>query len=446
MANRRTLTLTAASVTVVANMIGTGVFTTTGLMAAMGASSGDILWGWLIGGVIALCGALCYGEVGANLPHSGGEYYYLSRLLHPAVGFMSGAVSLVVGFAAPIAASAIALNLYVATVFPLWPVPVMAAATVLLLASFHALDLHLGSRFQTAITFVKVALIITFIGGVFIAAPSATSELFRTQPKFLLSSPFAVVLVFVAFAYAGWNAAAYIGTELKHPERTLPRSLLIGTTLVTLLYLLLNLSYLLVVSTKELSGVEQVGYLVSTKLWGEGIAEVVSMLIALTLLCPISAMLMVGPRIAEAMARDGFLPQSLGRLNRRHVPSRAVALQAILAAIIAMSSSFGSLLIYIGFTLNIFAGLTVISLFRLRRENRAHVKVCIGYPVTPLVFLAFTLWMTVWSIREEPRATLAGVATLVIGFVLYLLRARRARLVEETVETSVEVSVNAGNS
>ena len=434
MSNRRTLGLTVASVTVVANMIGTGVFTTTGLMAEKGATSGDILLGWLIGGVIALCGALCYGELGANLPHSGGEYYYLSRLLHPALGFISGVVSLVVGFAGPIAASSIALNFYIATVVPNWPVSLMAALTVVVLALLHGLDLHLGSRFQTAITFVKVALIVVFVGGVFATVRSTPSDLFQVQPNFLLSSPFAVVLVFVAFAYAGWNAAAYIGTELKEPVRTLPRSLLIGTTVVTLLYLLLNLSYLFVVSTQELSGVEQVGYLVATKLWGNGIAEIVSMLIALTLLCPISAMLMVGPRIAEAMARDGFLPASLGRLNRRNVPWRAVALQAGLAAAFALVSSFGGLLVYVGFTLNIFAALTVISLFVLRRENRAHVKVCVGYPITPLIFLAFTIWMTIWSIQEEPGATLAGLGTLVVGFVLYLLRARQARLVEERAE------------
>jgi APA family basic amino acid/polyamine antiporter len=429
------LTLTAASVTVVANMIGTGVFTTTGLMAGMGASSGDILLGWLLGGVIALCGALCYGEVGANLPHSGGEYYYLSRLLHPAVGFMSGAVSLVVGFAAPIAATAIALNLYIETVLPEWPVSQMAALIIVVLSLLHALDLQLGSRFQTAITFVKVSLIVIFIGGVLMAAPKYTAHLFVAQPGFLLSSRFAVVLVFVAFAYAGWNAAAYIGTELKTPQRTLPLSLLIGTTFVTLLYMLLNLSYLLVIPADQLSGVEQVGYHVANRLWGAGVADLVSMLIALTLVCPISAMLMVGPRIAEAMARDGFLPPGLSRLNRRHVPSRAVMLQALLAAVIALVSSFGSLLIYIGFTLNIFAALTVVSLFRLRRENRAHVKVCVGYPITPIVFLIFTLWMTIWSIREEPKATLAGIATLAVGLVLYLVRARQARLIEEGAES-----------
>ena len=429
MSGRRTLTLTAASVTVVANMIGTGVFTTTGLMAEKGASSGDILMAWLLGGLIALCGALCYGEVGANLPHSGGEYYYLSRLLHPSLGFMSGAVSLVVGFAGPIAASAIALNLYVATVVPGWPVSTMAALTVLVLALLHGIDLHLGSRFQTVITVVKVALIVVFIGSVLFAASGASERTtFEVHPNFLLSPAFAVVLVFVAFAYSGWNATAYIGTELKNPERTLPRSLLLGTTLVTVLYVLLNLSYLLVVPATDLAGVEQVGHVVSLKLWGGEVAGMVSMLIALTLLCPISSMLMVGPRIVEAMARDGFLPQALSRLNSRRVPSRAVAIQAVLAALLALTPSFGGLLVYIAFTLNIFSALTVISLFRLRREGRARIKVCVGYPLTPIVYLAFTLWMTVWSIREEPVASLAGVATLLAGFILYLLRAKQARI------------------
>lgn len=431
MSDRRTLSLTTAAVTVVANVIGIGAFTTTGLMVGLGAGSGDILLGWLIGGVIALCGALCYGEVGANLPHSGGEYYYLSRLLHPALGFMSGAVSLVVGFAAPIAAAAIVLNEYMATVFPGWPVPIMAAVTVVVISLLHGLDVHLGSRFQTAITIINVTLILVFVGSVFFTAPSVPSNLFEVRPAFLLSSPFAVVLVFVAFAYAGWNAAAYIGTELKEPKRTLPRSLLIGTTLVTLIYLLLNLSYLIAVPVSELSGKEQVAYLVAMKLWGTGIARVVSVLISLTVFCSLSAMLMVAPRIVEAMARDGFLPQGLSRLSRRKVPSRAVILQSGLAIVMVLISSLGDLLVYIGFTLNIFAALTVVSLFVLRRENRAHVKVCVGYPLTPVIFLIFTMWMTVWSIAEKPVATLAGLATLAVGFLLYLLRARQARLVVE---------------
>jgi basic amino acid/polyamine antiporter, APA family len=433
--DRRVLTLTAATVTVVANMVGTGVFTTTGLMAQSGAGGGDILMAWMLGGLIALCGALCYGEVGANLPHSGGEYYYLSRLIHPALGFMSGTVSVVVGFAAPIAASSIAMNVYLATVIPGWPVRGMAGLVVLALALLHGRDVHIGSRFQTIITVTKVLLIVVFIAGVLIAFPKGGhGDLLQVHSDFLVSSPFAVVLVLVAFAYAGWNAAAYIATELKDPKRTLPRSLLLGTTIVTILYFLLNLSYLLVVPAKNLSGVDQVGFVVASTLWGSKIGGLVSMLIALTLLCPISSMLMVGPRIAEAMARDGFLPSWLSRLNNRNVPARAIALQAGIATIIAVTLKFDTLLIYIGFTLNIFAALTVLSLFRLRREGRSRIKICIGYPITPLIFLVFTIWMTIWSIQSAPDAAFYGVLTLTSGYILYLFRARQARLAIDVVD------------
>jgi len=434
-ADRRVLTLTAATVTVVANMIGTGAFTTTGFMAQNGAGGGDILLAWMLGGLIALCGALCYGEVGANLPHSGGEYYYLSRLIHPSLGFMSGAVSVIVGFAGPIAAAAMLMNSYVATVIPGWPVRAMAAALIMGLALLHSRDVHIGSRFQTIITVAKVLLIIAFIGAVFIAFPKGDhSDMLRLNSGFLVSSPFAVVLVLVAFAYAGWNAAAYIGTELKDPQRTLPRSLLLGTTIVTILYFLLNLSYLLAVPAQKLSGIEEVGYTVATALWGSSTGGVVSMLIALTLLCPISSMLMVGPRIAEAMARDGFLPTWLSQLNHRNVPARSIWLQGGIATLIAVTLDFNTLLIYIGFTLNIFAALTVLSLFRLRGEGKARIKICIGYPLPPLIFLAFTIWMTVWSIQSAPAAALYGFLTLASGYVLYLFRAKQARLAVDVVD------------
>ncbi|HLQ77762.1 MAG TPA: amino acid permease [Terriglobia bacterium] len=435
MTNRRVLTLTVATVTVVANMVGTGVFTTTGLMAQNGAGGGDILMAWILGGLIALCGALCYGEVGANLPHSGGEYYYLSRLIHPSLGFVSGTVSVVVGFAAPIAASAIAMNIYLSTVVLGWPIRSMSVVVVIALAMLHARDVHIGSRFQTLITVTKVLLIVSFIGAVLFAFPKGDhGDLFQLHTSFLTSSSFAIVLVFVAFAYTGWNAATYIATELKDPKRTLPRSLLLGTLIVILLYVLLNLAYLLVVPAKNLSGVDQVGYVVASALWGSKMGGIVSMLIALTLLCPISSMLMVGPRIAEAMARDGFLPMWLSKLNHRHVPARAIALQAGIAALIAITFTFEHLLLYIGFTLNIFAALTVLSLFKLRREGRSKVKICIGYPITPLIFLGFTIWMTVWSINEVPEAALAGLLTLASGFVLYLFRAKQARLAVDVVD------------
>ena len=434
MANRRVLTLTPASVAVISNMIGTGIFTTTGLMAGMGAAGGDILLAWLLGGVIALCGALCYGEVGANLPQSGGEYHYISRLVHPALGFISGILTLCVSFSAPIAAAAIAMNLYISRVVDGWPVRIMAAGIILLLALLHSYDLRLGSRFQVFITILEVLLIVAFIGGVFLGSSAVRTDTgFDVSPNFLLSSPFAVVLVFVAFAYSGWNAAAYIGAELNRPERTLPRALLIGTGIVTALYLLLNVSYLMVVSPSELAGVEQVGFVVGERLWGTSAANAISLTLAFIMLCPTSAMLMIGPRVAEAMARDGFLPEVFGRLNSRNVPSRSVALLAVIAVIIAVTSSFGPLLIYIGFTLNVFSALTVVGLFRLRRQGRSRHKICIGYPVTPIIFLAFTVWMTVWSIQSQPAATIAGILTLAGAYGIYLLRVRSMGAIPEVV-------------
>ena len=421
--NRRVLGVIPASAIVVSSMIGTGIFATTGLMVSMGAQGGDILLGWLIGGAIALCGALCYGEIGAHFPASGGEYHYLSRLLHPAAGFVSGWVSLIVGFAAPIAAAAMLMHLYVGTIFPGWPVRGMAAGTILLLALLHAYDLKLGSRMQTIMIGIKVLLLLVFVFGILLVAPSAgPGSPLTFNPAFWTSSSFAVVLVFISFSYSGWNAAAYIGAEIERPERNLPRSLLWGTGGVTLLYFLVNLAYLRSVELEELSGVQEVANLVAERAWGQG--QLVSALIAVTLLAPISAMLLTGPRVAEAMSRDGFLPKRFGKLNDRNVPSFAVFFQATLAVLIALTSSFTALLIYIGFTLNIFAALTVLSLFRLRRSGRSIHRVCVGYPIPPLIFTIFALWITVWSIQSQPLSTLTGIATLGLGYVAYLFSAK----------------------
>jgi APA family basic amino acid/polyamine antiporter len=410
---RRLLTLVPASAIVISSMIGTGIFTTTGLMVAMGAGGGDILLGWLLGGIVALCGALCYGEIGANLPGSGGEYFYLSRLLHPSLGVISGWVSLIVGFAAPIAASAMAMHLYVARIVPSWPVRSMAVLTILLLSILHSLDVRLGGKVQSSLIAIQVILLLVFIVGAMLRSDQGAASFMQFNPGFWFSSSFAVVLIFVSFAYSGWNAAAYIGGEIRKPEKTLPQSLLIGTGVVAVLYLLVNVSYLSAIPIAELSGIKEVAHDVGQRHWGTTGGNLLSGLIALTLIGSVSAYVMIGPRVLEAMSSDGFMPRAFSRLNRRNVPSTAVFVQAALAALIAVTSSFGPLLIYIGFTLTIFTALTVFSLFRLRRQPRIK-RVCIGYPVTPLVFLAFALWATVWSIRSQPIPTLAALATLLI--------------------------------
>ncbi len=415
-------TYTGAAI-VISGMIGTGIFTTTGLMVEMGALGGDILLAWLIGGLVALCGALSYGELGANMPESGGEYYYISRVLHPSLGFLSGWVSLIVGFSAPIAAAAMAMHFYLGQIYPDWPVRIMAVVTISLLSVLHAYDLRLGIRVQAALVILKILLIITFIGAVLFSPHSADStSLTQVSPEFWSTSSFAVILIFVAFAYSGWNAASYIGAEIKNPEIHLPRALIAGTVLVTVLYILVNYAYLRAVPLAQLKGVESVASTVGVVLWGTAGAQFVSALIALGLISTISSMIIVGPRVYEAMAKDSLFPGTMARLNSHGVPSWAVFFQALIASSIALTASFGPLLIYIGFTLNIFAALAVFSLFRLRMQNRAKVRVCRGYPVTPVVFLIFTIWMTVWSIQSQPLSALAGMATLGAGYLFYILR------------------------
>jgi APA family basic amino acid/polyamine antiporter len=420
--NRRIIGKYAGAAIVISNMIGTGIFTTTGLMAGMGARGGDILIAWLIGGILALFGALCYGELGANMPESGGEYYYISRILHPSLGFLSGWVSLIVGFSAPIAAAAMAMQMYMQQVIPGWPSAPMAVITILLLSILHAYDLRLGSRVQMLLVILKVLIVLGFIAGVMIAAPGHDGGIiFDINPDFWFGPSSAVVLIFVAFAYFGWNAASYIGAEISRPEKNLPLALSSGTVIVTILYILVNYAYLKAVPIENIAGVESVASTAASALWGSKGSISISFLISIGLISTVSAMIITGPRVYEAMAIDNLFPKAFAKLNKHRVPSLAVVLQAAIAIVFVLTSTFGSLLIYIGFTLNIFAMLAVITLFLMRRKNRTITKICWGYPVTPIVFILFTLWMTVWSIMSQPVSTLTGLGTLAAGYMVYLI-------------------------
>lgn len=394
-------------------------------MAEMGAGSGDILLAWLLGGVLALCGALCYGELGANMPESGGEYFYISRLFHPSLGFLSGWVSFIVGFSAPIAAVTMAMHIYIAQVFPAWPVRAMTVVTIILLSLLHAHDLRIGARVQVAFLVVKMLFIGLFITGVMIAGKGYRPEIITDiTPTFWFTSSYAVVLIFVAFSYSGWNAASYIGAEIIQPEKTVPRILIIGTVVVTAIYVVLNYAYFSAVPVEELAGVESIAHIVGTSIWGKTGGIIISLLIAVGIVATVSAMIMTGPRVYEAMAKDRLFPRSLAKLNKRGVPSRAVGFQAVVAIIFALTATFSALLVYIGFTLNIFACLGVAAVFRLRKKGRSTIRVCWGYPITPIVFLLFTTWMTMWSLYSQPYSTVSGLGTLAGGYLIYQIQAR----------------------
>jgi APA family basic amino acid/polyamine antiporter len=428
---RKPLGLTGATAIVVANMVGTGIFTTTGFMASE-LEPGTILVAWVIGGALALCGALVYAELGAMLPHAGGEYVYLREAFHPLVGFLSGWLSLFVGFAVPIAAASLAFGSYLGAVLP---VPPVAAALVLivLLTLQHMVDVEFGARVQTAFTIVKVLLIVVLLGGALLVGKGDWANVAQPIPdvaRSLAAPGLWFALVYVSFSYSGWNAAGYVAGEIERPQLNIPRALLIGTSIVTVLYLALNLTFLYAAPRAELAGTVEVGSLAAERLFGPAVARWLSLLIAITLVSTVSAMVMAGPRVYAAMAKDGLLFGFLAKHNRRGAPAHSILWQGALSIVFALLVPFASLLEYAGFMLSLSTALTVVAAFVLRRKRPDADRPyrALGWPITPLLFVGLSLWMAVHLIVERPLETLgAGLLTLASGGVVYAAGRRRRR-------------------
>jgi basic amino acid/polyamine antiporter, APA family len=449
MSNRlkRELGLFSATALVVANMVGTGIFTTSGFIMAELGDPRALLLCWLCGGLFALCGALCYGELGARFPRAGGEYVFLSETLGRPVGFISGWISLIVGFSAPIAAAAMAFATYLfqtfsipqgngGTVFSLAGIPLVtlspltltAIGVIVLFSLIHYHSLHFGSRVQNGLTLFKFALVVVFIvAGVFLGNGSV--ENFSTAPSIPFSSEkFAVALIFVSFAYSGWNAAAYLGDEIVNPQRNIPVSLFVGTAAVAILYVSLNLVYLYALPPEAMQGVLEIGAKSATALFGSGISRIFSGAVALGLLSVLSAMILTGPRVYYAMSKDRLFFQVFSRLSSdRRTPAASIFLQAAIAIVMVVSASFESLLLYIGFTLSLFAMLTVIGMMRIRHHTShpADGYRTFGYPLTPLLFILGNLWIIFFSIKSRPITALYGLGTIGLGVVAYLYFNRR---------------------
>ncbi len=426
----RRLGPTTATLLVVASMVGTGVFTTTGFLVADIGSSPAVLACWLLGGGLALAGALCYGELAAAMPHNGGEYLLLSRIYHPALGFVAGWISLIVGFSAPIAAAALAFSRYLAAVFPGIPELPISLGLIALLSGLHCLRLELGSGFQNAFTIGKTALILAFIvGGLWLGAPSRCLEPGAVPAgEALISSGFAVGLIFISFSYQGWNAALYIAGELRSPARWLPLSLVLGTLLVAALYLGLNAVFLAAVPTSALAGQLEVGHIAAVALFGEGAADLLAVVIAVGLVSTVGAYIMTGPRVYEAMGRNMPGLRFISGRVEGGGPVRSILLQGVVAAVMALSASFDTLLTYTGFTLSAVAGLTVLGVFvlRWREPELPRPYRTLGYPVTPLLFVLLMLWMMGHAVAQRPAVALAGAVTVGLGFALWwLLDGRR---------------------
>ncbi len=446
---KRDMGLSSATILVIANMIGTGIFTTSGFIMASLKNPQAMLLCWFAGGILALSGAFCYGELGAMFPRAGGEYVFLRESFGRLMGFLSGWISLIVGFSAPIAAAAVAFSSYFSHSLPaslngwatlsllkIGPVNIsslkgVAIAIIIVFSLIHWRGLHFGSLVQNLLTVIKIGAISAFlISGLLFGKGSAAHFASPLPADLVFSGPFAVSLIFISFSYSGWNAAAYLGGEIRDPARNIPRSLLYGTLLVMMLYLLLNVVFIYALPVEEMSGVLEVGTKSARSLFGHAAGSAFSMAITLCLLSVISAMIMAGPRVYYAMGKDGTFFTWFGKVGSGSAtPGRSILLQAGIAIVMVITSAFDKLLLYIGFTLSLFAVLTVLGLMVLRYRHPDYPRSykTFGYPVTPILFILGNLWIIIFSFKSNPLVFLYGGGTILAGLSIFFFFNRTTR-------------------
>ncbi len=430
---RTTFTPRTATAIIIANMVGVGVFTTLGFQLIEIDSLFAIMMLWVIGGIAALCGALSYAELGASLPRSGGEYTFLGEAYHPAAGFVSGWVSATIGFAAPTAAVALAFAKYSGAVLPFDLGPhggkIIACSLVIILAGLHALSRRVSGQTQTVFTAIKLVLIAAFV----IAAFTLTDmpqplDLLPTKQdvSVMTTASYGVALIYASYAYTGWNAATYISGEMANPQRDLPRVLLTGTAVVTVLYVLLNLAFLYAAPVDALKGQVEIGYVAADSIFGETGGKVVGGMLTLLLISTVSAMTLAGPRALQALGEDYNAMRWLAKSTKDGVPWFAIAFQSSIAIIFILTSTFKTILIFAGGMLAFNSLLAIAGLFilRWRQPDLPRPYKTWGYPVVPLIYLAITAVTLVFVIMDQPKTALVGLGLIAIGFAFWYLSER----------------------
>lgn len=449
------MSLYTATCLVVANMVGTGVFTSLAFQLAGGLTPFVILMLWLVGGVCAFCGSVAYAELAAALPRSGGEYNFLARIYHPSVGFLAGWASVTAGFAAPVALAAMAFGKYIHELHPAFgELPLafaaLAAITVAMLASGR-----LRQWFQDFSTSLKLLTILAFLAAGFLAPATGGALTPQTGDTVRMFSPeFATSLIYVMFAYAGWNASSYVTGEVRNPSRNVPLSMAIGTVIVTVLYIALNAVFLHVTPIPEFSNrldvglanaldaallhlpsaikIEdklEVGLLAGTHVFGATGGKWMALLIAGGLLSTVGAMQWIGPRVLATMGEDSRALRPFSKMNSSGIPIFATLAQTAIVIVLLATGTFQKVLTYVQFTITLCSALAVLGVFVLRRREPDLPRPvrAWGYPVTPVIFLAVNGWMIWHVLRKSPLESLAGLGTLLAGLIVFHLSARRAQ-------------------
>lgn len=423
-----TVGFSTATAIAVADMIGIGVFTSLGFQV-LGLTSGfSIIMLWVVGGIVAICGALAYAELATALPRSGGEYNFLSRIYSRAVGFLAGWVSATVGFAAPVALMAMASGKYFQAILPGAPPMLLALALVWGVAAVHLAGIRSGSTFQNWSTLLKVALILVLIvAGLAVGKPTGISFApSAADVGAILSAPFAISLVYVMYSYSGWNAATYIAGEVRDPGRTLPPSLLTAVLLVMALYVALNAVFLYTTPIEAMRGQVEVGLVAGRHIFGEAGGRIVGAFICLGLVSTVSSLMWIGPRVTATMGEDMRVLRPFAHRNAAGAPTRAILFQAAMATVMLWFGSFESVAQFIQFSLMFCSALAVagVIVLRIREPGLPRPYRVWGYPATPLVFLVVTLFMMWHQFREKPQESAAGMATMLAGLAFYYWQAR----------------------
>jgi APA family basic amino acid/polyamine antiporter len=430
----RQLGLVSATALVVSNMIGTGIFTTTGFLVGYVGDARIILAVWFVGALFALCGALSYSELGVNFPSSGGEYVYLTRAFGPAWGFMSGWISFFAGFSAPIAAAALAFADYVGYFGPelrgATQRKLLASVLIALFTIVNLFGIKRVARVQNALTGLKLLVIAGLILAGFLFGHGDWSHLWTPAVRTSTNSvpvAFVVSLIWVMVGYSGWNAATYVGEEVKHPDRTLPAALGLGTVIVTVAYLGLNLLFVYATPLEEMKGQIPVGSMAAANLFGPNIGGVFAGLMAVSLMATVNAMVTIGPRVYYAMAHNQAFFRFVGKVHPKwHTPVNAILLQGLCA--IAMTlTPFPALIIYIGFSLTFFTVLAVASVFVFRRrpEWQRLRAVSFLFPMIPGAYILVGVCMIIYGTIWEPIPSIAALATILAGGAVYQATLRR---------------------
>mgnify|MGYP003666595018 CR=1 FL=1 len=419
---------------VIANMIGTGVFTSLGFQLLEIRSGFVILLLWLVGGLIALCGAMTYAELGAAMPRSGGEYNFLSRIYHPSLGFVSGWVSATIGFAAPVALAAMTFAAYatsgVAGGSSVFIEKALAVMLVVVLTLVHSISRRQSGGLQAVFTVLKVVVIVAFcvLALWLVDAPQTISFLpVAGDAGLITSGAFAVSLIYVSYAYTGWNAATYLSSELQEPQRDLPGILFIGTAVVTALYVALNYVFMKVAPVDAMAGQVEVGYIAAKFAFGELGGRFTGLALAILLISTVSAMTLAGPRVLQVIGQDFSALRMLARTNRDGLPFVAIAIQSTLAIVFILTSGFESILVFAGFTLALNSFVTVLGVYVLRFRQPELVRPyrTFAYPVTPLIYLLIMGWTLAFVLYTKPVEGLFGLAVIASGALFFLLARRR---------------------